>query len=365
MLSNYSESTLAPAVAIKGRGAVSNPVNRYHAKISVLDVTEDGFNKDKKSDQTDCLPLEAKTILSKNKSPDVPFDVSINPYSGCEHGCIYCYARPTHAYHDLSPGLDFETKIFAKENAAELLKSAFSKKGYVCKPINLGANTDPYQPIEAQKKITRQLLEVFLQYKHPVTIITKGNLILRDLDLLQELAQQGLCSVRISVTTLDNKIKRTLEPRAASAEARFKVIQELAGAGVPTGLLLAPVIPSINDHEIERIVGKAAANGAVSAEYILLRLPLEVKQLFQDWLTAHYPNRAKHVLSLISQSRGGKLYDSGFSQRMKGTGVFADMLAKRFTLACKKHGLKNDNRELLNHRLFEQTLTSIGQMSLF
>ncbi|MND92762.1 Radical SAM superfamily protein [compost metagenome] len=303
----------------------------------------------------------AKTIITRNNSPDLPFDRSINPYRGCEHGCIYCYARPSHAYWDLSPGLDFETKLIAKTNAAAVLEQQLSKPGYVCAPINLGSNTDPYQPIEREQKLTRRLLEVLLRYRHPVTIVTKGSLVLRDLDLLSELARQRLVAVMISLTTLDDELKRILEPRAAAPKARLRAIRVMREAGIPVGVLCSPMIPMINDSELESLLGEAKAAGAQSAAYMMLRLPLEVAPLFEEWLQAHYPQRAAHVLSLIRQSRGGELYDSRFGARMRGEGVFAQLLAQRFAAAIKRLGLNRREGYPLDCSAF---CPPGGQMSL-
>jgi len=347
--------------SMKGRGASTNPVNRFHNLISVMDETEYEMVQ---APCTEVYEQSAKTLISKNTSPDVPHEQSVNPYAGCEHGCVYCYARPTHAYHDLSPGLDFETKLIAKTNAAELLEKEISAPSYKCKPILLGANTDPYQPIEKNYELTRQLLELCLKKNQPVSLITKSTLIERDLDVLSELASKGLSSVRMSITTLDNDLKRKLEPRTASGHSRLKVLSKLVAEGVPTGVLVAPVIPSINDHEIEGILSASKSAGAMSANYILLRLPREVKDMFQEWLTLHYPQRAKHVLSLIEQSRGGRLYNPSFNQRMTGEGVFAEMIAKRFVNACRREGVKIDTSEKLNCSLFS-VHASNHQMSLF
>ncbi|WP_434135382.1 PA0069 family radical SAM protein [Pseudomonas luteola] len=322
----------------RGRGTGSNPHNRYAPTRS--EAYDDGWFQDLPPTQATEIRLEtAKTVISRNTSPDIPFEQSLNPYRGCEHGCIYCYARPTHAYWDLSPGLDFETRLIAKTNLAEALEGELSKPGYVCKPIAIGGNTDPYQPIEREQRLTRQALEVLLRYRHPATIITKGTLILRDLDLLSELAARGLIKVGISLTTLDDELKRTLEPRAAAPSARLKVIRTLSEAEVPVGVMCAPIIPMINDRELEHLLEAAHDAGARSAGYVLLRLPREVAPLFEEWLGAHYPQRAAHVMSLIRQSRGGEVYDSRFTTRMHGEGVFADLLEQRFRIALRRLGL--------------------------
>ncbi|MEJ5866110.1 PA0069 family radical SAM protein [Pseudomonas farsensis] len=329
---------------IRGRGTTTNPHNRFASSVSVAE--DDGWHQEAPLTQGTEVRIEtAKTVISRNTSPDLPFDRSINPYRGCEHGCIYCYARPSHAYWDLSPGLDFETKLIAKTNAAEVLAQQLSKPGYVCSPINLGANTDPYQPIEREQQLSRRLLEVLLRFRHPVTVVTKGALILRDLDLLAELASHRLVRVMISLTTLDDELKRVLEPRAAAPKARLRAIRVLREADVPVGVLCSPMIPMINDSELEQLLQAAKAAGAQSAAYMMLRLPLEVAPLFEQWLHDHYPQRAAHVLSLIRQSRGGELYDSRFGTRMRGEGVFAELLEQRFRKASRSLGF--EGREAL------------------
>ena len=302
---------------IKGRGALSNPAGRFARQQSELD--EEPLERI----PTELHPDASRTIIARNRSPDVPFSQSINPYRGCEHGCIYCFARPTHAYLDLSPGRDFETQIYFKPEACALLKKELARPGYEVSPIALGTNTDPYQPVEKDLGITRGLLELFAELRHPVTIVTKGALILRDVDLLTELASLNLVSVFISVTTLDAELKRRMEPRTAGPERRLQMIRELAARGIRTGVLAAPVIPALNDHELERILERAAEAGATSAGYVLLRLPHEVRGLFIEWLNAHYPDRAKHVLSLLQQMRGGRLNDPQFHSRQSGSGPFA------------------------------------------
>ena len=352
---------MIPPSAQKGRGTACNPRNRFASHQSVME--DDGWHQEVPPTQGTEVRVEiAKTVISRNTSPDLPFDRSINPYRGCEHGCIYCYARPSHAYWDLSPGLDFETKLIAKTNAAEVLAQQLSKPGYVCAPINLGSNTDPYQPIEREQMLTRRLLEVLLRFRHPVTIVTKGALILRDLDLLAEMASLRLVRVMISLTTLDADLKRVLEPRAASPNARLRAIRVLREAGIPVGVLCSPIIPMINDSELEHLLEAARQAGAQSAAYMMLRLPLEVAPLFEQWLQDHYPQRASHVLSLIRQSRGGELYDSRFGTRMRGEGVFADLLAQRFARAMGRLGF--DGREGL---ALDCTAFSVpgAQMALF
>ena len=324
--------------AHKGRGAVSAPDGRFVKQQVQLNEAESSHAAEHKP-KTVLTAMRAGKIISHNTSPDIPFERSINPYQGCEHGCIYCYARPSHSYLDLSPGLDFETRIFYKPNAAERLLDEWEKPGYECKPITIGANTDPYQPAEKTTKITRQLLELFKKHEHPVNLITKGSLITRDIDLLAWLASRELCSVAISVPTMDATLKRIMEPRVPSAESRLKAISELAANGVPTSVLVAPVIPAINDGELERILEAVSAAGATHASYIYLRLPHEVRSLFTDWLASHFPDRAEHVMSLVRQASGGKDYDNRFGVRQRGRGPYADMLGSRFRIACKRFGL--------------------------
>ena len=328
----------------KGRGAVSNPGSRYGQTRSV--AVADGWEAPasdpdwpEPSPRTTFLPDQTRNIIATNSSPDIPFDQSINPYKGCEHGCVYCYARPTHAYLDLSPGLDFETRIFYKTNPAERLREALDHPGYRCRPLAMGTNTDPYQPGERRHAVTRQVLETLLEYRHPVTITTKGALVLRDLPLLEELAAHRLVSVAVSITTLDNALKTKLEPRTASPAARLKAVRELAAAGVPVGTMVAPVIPIINDGEIENIVARAAEAGAAFAGYVMLRLPLEVQPLFTEWLAEHYPLKADHVMNRVRDLHGGKAYEPAWGTRMRGKGVYAELVAKRFEIARRKHGM--------------------------
>ena len=323
---------------LRGRGSASNPANRFAPTRTESDA--EWADEVPPSIATEVREERSKTIISRNASPDLPFDRSLNPYRGCEHGCIYCYARPSHAYWDLSPGLDFETKLIARSNAVELLEAQLSSPSYRCAPINLGANTDPYQPIERQYRLTRGCLEVLLRHRHPVTIVTKGALILRDLDLLQALAAQRLVRVFVSLTSLDDELKRILEPRAAAPAARLRVIRRLHDSGVPVGVLCAPIIPQVNDAELEHLLAAARDAGADSAGYALLRLPHEVGPLFEQWLATHLPQRAAHVLSLIRQCRGGELYDARFGQRFRGEGPFAELLARRFAVAQRRLGFK-------------------------
>ncbi|GAA5523780.1 hypothetical protein Maes01_00329 [Microbulbifer aestuariivivens] len=354
-----------PTQALRGRGAVSNLAGRFAQSTSALE--SDGWDLEAPPPrrlETEALPERAKSIIATNRSPDLPFEQSINPYRGCEHGCIYCYARPAHAYVDLSPGLDFETRLFFKPDAPALLERALRKPGYRCKPIALGSNTDPYQPLERDKRLTRKLLQVMQRFQQPVTIVTKGQLILDDLPLLAEMARDNLCQVAISVTTLDNALKRRLEPRTAGPAARLRTIEALRYADIPVAVMAAPMIPAINDSELEAILSAAHAAGAEQAAYILLRLPHEVAPLFRQWLQEHYPERMSHVMSLIRQSRGGRDYDSSFSQRQTGSGVFAQLLAQRFRISCRKLGL-NQRRQTLDCSHFAAPPRAGEQQSLF
>jgi DNA repair photolyase len=324
----------------KGRGAGSNPAGRYES--TRLEAVDDGWGSLEelpRRPETALSPDRPKRAITRNDSPDVPFEQSVNPYQGCEHGCIYCFARPSHAYWNLGPGLDFETKIFHKPGLARLLAKEIAAPGYVCKPINLGANTDPYQPAERELRSTREVLEVLLEHRHPVTIVTKGSLILRDLDLLAELASMRLASVVVSLTTLDESLKRVLEPRAASPRMRLRSIRELSGAGVPVTAMLAPVIPVLTDHEMESLLDAGAEAGARSAGYMLLRLPRELGPLFEQWLTEHRPDAARRVLARLRDMRGGRLNDPRFGHRMRGEGAYAELLAARFSAACRRLGL--------------------------
>lgn len=339
-----------------GRGALTNPAGRFERLHAAQE--HDGWSLEEEplpTPATTLRPERARSIISRHDSPDIPFSQSINPYRGCEHGCIYCYARPSHSYVNLSPGLDFETQIFFKDGAAERLEAAFRKPGYRCETITIGANTDPYQPAEKRLEVTRSLLQVMRDYQHPVALISKGSLILRDLDLLKQLAANDLVSVAITLTTLKPELKRILEPRAASPKARLGVIEQLSQAGIPVTVMAAPMIPAINDAELEHILAAAARAGARHAGYVMVRLPYEVKDLFRDWLAEHFPDRAAHVMSLIRQSRGGKDYDASFGTRMRGSGVFAELLATRFHKACQRYGLNTAHRgrqALATHHFF-------------
>jgi DNA repair photolyase len=333
-----------PSLARKGRGAVSNPPVRFEP--ARREAFDDGWATLEQSfAELPPLPTSltedrAKSALSYNESPDLGFDRSINPYRGCEHGCIYCYARPSHAYLGFSPGLDFETRLMFKPDIAALLEKELRKPGYQPRPIALGANTDPYQPVERQLGLTRAVLDVLDRFSHPVTIVTKSAGVLRDVDVLQRLAARNLVRVCLSVTTLDPALARIMEPRAATPARRLQAIRELTAAGVPTAILAAPMIPAVNDMELEKLLEQGAAAGATSAGYVLLRLPLEIKQLFEEWLARHMPDRAARVLSLIRQTRGGALYDSRFGQRQTGSGPYAELLARRFAVAMRRLGLE-------------------------
>jgi DNA repair photolyase len=351
------------AGVLKGRGATFNPAGRF--ATTSAQAVDDGWYQEATPDSvaTEVRPEAARTLISHNDSPDIPFAQSINPYRGCEHGCVYCYARPSHAYVDLSPGIDFETRLFYKADAARLLRAELARPAYRPQPIMLGANTDPYQPVEKRLRVTRDILEVLWQARHPVTIVTKGAMVLRDLDLLQDLARLNLVRVTVSLTTLDPELKRTLEPRAASPQARLRVIAALAGGGVPVGVLTAPLIPAVNDAELESLLEAAAAAGATRAGYVLLRLPHEVKDLFRAWLEQHLPLRAAHVMSLVQQVRGGRDNDPRFGHRMRGAGPWAAMLRARFELARKRLGLDGAREPDLDLSRFCRPQGS-GQMDL-
>jgi len=350
----------------RGRGALSNRESRFlsagrEIDLSYLEAIRDDLPEPQF--QTETTFVEARSIISRNDSPDIGFDRSINPYLGCEHGCVYCYARPTHAYLGLSPGLDFETKLTAKSNAADLLRKELSARSYKPALLALGANTDPYQPIEKEARISRAVLEVLSEFNHPVAITTKSALVVRDIDILAPMAAKGLARVAMSIGTTDADIARAMEPRANTPARRFQAIERLTSAGIPTSVIVAPIVPALTDAHIEQVIELAANAGADSAHYVLLRLPLEVRDLFVEWLEAHFPLRAKHVMSLVNQMRGGKDYQSDFATRMKGTGLFAELIAKRFRLACARHNL-NRTRAPLTSELFRVPDMS-GQSSLF
>jgi DNA repair photolyase len=348
-----------------GRGAQTNRSGRYEP--IAYEPTDDGWESlaELEALATEVQEVPARRIITKNESPDIGFDRSINPYRGCEHGCIYCYARPSHAYLGLSPGLDFETRIFYKPQATALLKAELCKKGYTCRPLALGSNTDPYQPAERRLGITRAILEVLRDFRHPVTIVTKGALIQRDLDILGQMARDNLAVVTVSVTTLDRDLARRMEPRAATPERRLETITALASAGVPAGVLAAPMIPALNDREMEEILERARAAGASVAGYTLLRLPLELKALFKEWLEEHAPQKASHVLSLVAQCHGGRLYDSAWSKRMTGGGPYAEMLAARFDRACRRLGFAPRTRQALDTSRFRPPPQKGDQLALF
>ena len=357
---------LAPNPA-KGRGAVSNRTGRFEKHTG--QAIHDGWVRNEEllsppKLQTTLTKDTTKTIIARNTSPDVPFDRSINPYRGCEHGCVYCFARPTHAYLGLSPGLDFETKLLYKPEAARLLERELRKSSYQCKTMAMGTNTDPYQPVEKTLRLTRGILEVLSAFNHPVGIVTKSALVLRDLDILGPMAEKGLAQVCVSVTTLDHRLANTLEPRASTPTKRLAAIRILADAGVPCGVMAAPVIPALNDHELESILTAAHDAGATLASYILLRLPLEIAGIFKEWLETHEPNKAKYVMSLLANTRGGKVYQSEFGTRMKGTGEYAALLKNRFELMCNRLGY-NDQRFELDTSQFCAALQKDGQLALF
>ncbi len=348
----------------RGRGALSNSSGRFEPLARQPE--DDGWDLTEELPplKTEITIERPRHIITKNDSPDISFDRSINPYRGCEHGCIYCFARPTHAYMGLSPGLDFETKLFSKAGAASLLERELSAPRYQPKVIAIGTNTDPYQPIEREQRVMRGVLAVLHRTKHPVAIVTKSALILRDLDLLAPMAEQGLVKVALSVTTLDPLLARKMEPRAAAPEKRLDAIRQLSEAGIPTAVLVAPIIPAINDAEIETILTRAKAMGACEAGYVMLRLPLELHDLFREWLLAHYPNKLRHVLSLVRSVRDGKIYDSTWGKRMTGSGPYAWMIGRRFEAASEKLGLTR-NKKKLRTDLFVPPQRGAEQLSLF
>lgn len=347
----------------RGRGAGLNPGGRFEP--SSRESIDDGWQslEELPPFKTEVQIEKPRTAITRNSSPDIPFDHSINPYRGCEHGCIYCFARPTHAYMGLSAGLDFEAKLFAKPDAPKLLERELAKAGYEPKVIAIGTNTDPYQPIEKEWRIMRQILEVLNKANHPVSIVTKSAMVLRDIDILSEMAAKNLVRVSLSVTTLDRKLARTMEPRASTPSRRLEAIRGLSAAGIPTSVLLAPMIPALNDHELERILDAAKAAGALEAGYVILRLPLEVSPLFRDWLLQNYPDRYRHVMSLVRSMRGGKDYDAEFGKRMKGAGPYAWQISRRFELAVKRLGLTRRSIQLRND-LFVPPDGSGKQLSL-
>ena len=350
---------------IKGRGTAAQPAGRFQRLVvePIADESpstrEGAVADDPDLDRplprilTQVQPELARSIITRNTSPDLPFDQSINPYRGCEHGCIYCFARPSHAYVGLSPGLDFETRLFYKRDAARLLTAELTKPGYRCKPIMLGTNTDPYQPIEREHGVTRSVLQVLWRCRHPVAILTKGAWLERDLELISSMAKAGLARVTLSLPTLDVSLKRILEPRAASPQARLRLLRQLSAAGIPAGVLVAPIIPAITDHELEALLEAASAAGAERAGYVFLRLPHEVAELFQDWLTQHFPDRAARVMALVREARGGADNDSRFLSRLSGQGQWVTVLKQRFALACRRLKLANGREIALDCSQFQ------------
>lgn len=348
----------------RGRGAQSNASGRYEKEARV--AFDDGWQSldDLPPFKTTVAIDTARKVITRNESPDISFDRSINPYRGCEHGCVYCFARPTHAYLGLSPGLDFESNLFMKPDAPALLEKELAAPGYVPRMIAIGTNTDPYQPIERQHKIMRGILEVLERTGHPVGIVTKSALVMRDIDILSRMAERDLVKVALSVTTLDPKLARSMEPRAATPSRRLEALRQLSAAGVPTSVMVAPIIPALNDQEIERILDAAKHAGVTGAGYVLLRLPLEVRDLFREWLMANYPDRYRHVFTLIRDMRGGRDYDSQWGTRMKGTGPIAWMIGRRFDIACEKLGL-NVKRWKSTTQHFKPPQSDRGQLDLF
>ena len=371
----------ADVLPLKGRGAVSNIQGRY--EVDVRERFDDGWSVPGPKDEaprpikTEVKDEIAKSILTRNTSPDIPFNVSLNPYRGCEHGCIYCFARPSHAYLGLSPGLDFETRLFAKVNAADLLRQELARPGYVPENIAIGVNTDAYQPCERERRITREVLEVLGECRHPYGLITKSSLIERDIDLIAPMAEQGLACAAITLTTLDGEISRTLEPRAAAPSRRLRTIRTLTEAGIPVSVSVAPIIPFVTEPELERILEAAKDAGAVGAHYTVLRMPWEVNPLFQQWLHAHFPDRAQRVMNRIRDMRGGKDYDSDFGKRMQGEGIWADLVRQRFTKAVRRLGLEGRmsrfnvcdgslfRRPLVVPKVVRPASTAAAQMDLF
>ena len=348
----------------RGRGAAVNPAPRFDRYAR--EAFDDGWQafEDLPPFATEVQIDKTRSIIARNDSPDLPFDRSVNPYRGCEHGCVYCFARPTHAFLGLSPGLEFETKLFAKPDAARLLEREIAKPNYDVKTLAIGTNTDPYQPVEKKYRIMREILEVLDAASHPVTIVTKSALVMRDIDILSRMAERGLAKVAVSVTTMNRALARSMEPRASTTARRLEALRALSAAGVPTSVLVAPVVPGLTDHEMERILDAAAAQGVTEARYILLRLPLEVAPLFKEWLLRSYPDRYRHVMSLLRSMRGGKDYDAEFGQRMVGEGPYAWQIGRRFDLAARRHGL-NAERKRLRSDLFAAPQFAGAQMSLF
>jgi DNA repair photolyase len=358
-----------PERALKGRGAVSNRPGRYEPGERPLE--DDGWSRDEGDEFATGKPAtvigldSSRSIIARNDSPDIPFDRSINPYRGCEHGCVYCYARPTHAYLGHSPGLDFETKLYAKPDAARLLRQEISRPGYKPAMIALGSNTDPYQPIERSWRLTRQILAVLSEFNHPVGITTKSARIVDDIDLIADMARRRLAMVAMSVTTLDRDLARVMEPRASTPANRLAAIRALSRAGIPVAVSVAPIIPALNDHEIERIIEEAAKAGASAVNWVVLRLPLEIKDLFAEWLEEHRPERARHVLSLVGDLHGGRLYRSEFGARMEGSGPYSELIRQRVLKAAKRHGLEKRRWHELDASKFRVPPSPSAQMRLF
>lgn len=354
---------------IKGRGSTGHLPGRF--AVTTAQAEDDGWHERDREDEIASSPAtrvteeRARSIISRNQSPDIPFQQSLNPYRGCEHGCSYCFARPSHAYLDLSPGLDFETRIFAKTNAPELLRKELAKPGYRCSPIALGINTDAYQPTERKLGLTRRIIEVLAETRHPFSLITKNALVERDLNLLAPMAREHLVQVYFSITTLDNHLSARLEPRASAPHSRLRAVRRLSEAGIPVGVMFAPVIPWVNDAELEAVLEAARDAGADSAGYVLLRLPHEVSPLFRDWLQTHLPQRAEHVMSTIQQLRGGKDYDARFGKRFSGDGVYAELLARRFGLAYRRLGFDRRRHQGLDVRKFVPPRPPSPQGELF
>jgi len=354
---------------IKGRGSTGYLPGRFAA--TTAQAADDGWHERDQDDEIASSPRtqlheeRARSIISRNSAPDIPFSQSLNPYRGCEHGCSYCFARPTHSYLDLSPGLDFETQIFAKTNAPELLRKELARRGYAPEPIALGINTDAYQPSERKLQLTRRIIEVLAETRHPFSLITKNALVERDLDLLEPMAKANLVQVYFSVTTLDNSLSARLEPRASAPHSRLRAMRRLSQAGVPVGVMFAPVIPWVNDAELEAVLEAARDAGADSAGYVLLRLPHEVSPLFRDWLQTHLPQRAEHVMSTLQQLRGGKDYDARFGKRFSGEGVYAQLLARRFDLASKRLGFDRRKHQGLDASQFVPPRPPSAQGELF
>ncbi len=361
----WDETTKLPAETRRGRGAISNASGRFETHERFL--ADDGWDTAEREHtprRTEVTIDSSKSVIAPNDSPDVGFDRSINPYRGCEHGCVYCFARPTHAWLGLSPGVDFESRLFAKPDAAQVLVGELAKPGYACRPIAMGTNTDPYQPLEQRMEITRSILQVLSEHDHPVTIVTKSHAIVRDIDILAPMAERRLVRVALSVTTLDRSLARVMEPRASTPQRRLAAIRRLTQAGIPTGAMVAPIIPAINDMEIEEILRACVWAGAGGAAYVLLRLPLEIKDLWAEWLETHFPDRAGKVMRLLREMRGGRDYDSRFSLRMRGTGPYAQLMARRFRLAKKRHGLDAEE-PALDVGSFRKPIRPGDQLTLF